>query len=98
MVGTWFAFLREEVQPYPLRETLGRQSGMYAVAKKLSDNEAHSLVGRVCGGCLKMRLWDVAGIPKASVPDGRRELPMLCTEACNLYVAAARAVVKKRAS
>jgi sirohydrochlorin cobaltochelatase len=98
MAGTWFAFQREEVQPYPLQETLGRQSGMYAVAEKVSDNEAHGLVERVCGGCLKRRLWDVTGIASAKLDADPREMPMLCAEACNLFVAAARNVVKKRAS
>jgi sirohydrochlorin cobaltochelatase len=98
MVGTWAAFRREEVLPYPLRETLNRQSGMYAVTRKISDSEAGALVGKICGGCLKRRLWDVTGIPEAALGDDPREMPMLCAEACNLFVAAARAAVKNRAS
>jgi sirohydrochlorin cobaltochelatase len=44
----------------PLRETLGRQSGMYRVAAKISDQQIDDLVGNFCrsdGGCLRTILW-----------------------------------------
>ncbi len=47
----------------PLRETLDRQSGMYRVAAKISDEEVDKLVGRFCRsqggapGCLRTILW-----------------------------------------
>lgn len=47
----------------PLRETLGRQTGMYRAAAKISDDEIDALVGRVCRsqggapGCLRTILW-----------------------------------------
>ena len=47
----------------PLRETLGRQSGMYRAAAKISDDEVDGLVGRFCRsrggepGCLRTILW-----------------------------------------
>ncbi len=47
----------------PLRETLSRQSGMYRVAAKISDQEIDVLVGRFCRsyggapGCLRTILW-----------------------------------------
>jgi sirohydrochlorin cobaltochelatase len=47
----------------PLRETLGRQSGIYRVAAKISDGEIDALVGRFCRslggepGCLRTILW-----------------------------------------
>jgi sirohydrochlorin cobaltochelatase len=43
-----------------LRETLNRQSGMYRVAAKLSDEEIDETVGRFCrssDGCLRTILW-----------------------------------------
>jgi len=43
-----------------LRETLGRQSGMYRVAAKISDEQIDDLVGNFCrseGGCLRTILW-----------------------------------------
>jgi DR2241 stabilising domain/4Fe-4S iron-sulfur cluster binding domain len=43
-----------------LRETLGRQSGMYRVAAKISDQQINDLVADFCrsdGGCLRTILW-----------------------------------------
>jgi sirohydrochlorin cobaltochelatase len=44
----------------PLRETLNRQSGIYRVAAKISDEQIDDLVGNFCrsnGGCLRTILW-----------------------------------------
>jgi sirohydrochlorin cobaltochelatase len=47
----------------PLRATLNRQSGMYRVTTRISDEEVDSLVGRFCRsqggepGCLRTILW-----------------------------------------
>ncbi len=44
----------------PLRETLGRQTGMYRVTAKITDCEIDALVGRFCrsdGGCLRTIFW-----------------------------------------
>src|SRR5207302_1861761 len=44
----------------PLRETLDRQSGMYRVAAKISDEQIDRVVGDFCrsdGGCLRTILW-----------------------------------------
>jgi sirohydrochlorin cobaltochelatase len=44
----------------PLRDTLDRQSGMYRVASKISDEQIDDLVGNFCrssGGCLRTILW-----------------------------------------
>jgi sirohydrochlorin cobaltochelatase len=43
-----------------LRKTLNRQSGMYRVAAKISDEQINELVGNFCrsdGGCLRTILW-----------------------------------------
>jgi hypothetical protein len=43
-----------------LRDTLGRQSGMYRVAAKISDPQIDDLVANFCrsdGGCLRTILW-----------------------------------------
>lgn len=52
----------------PLRETLNRQTGMYRVAAKISDEQINRLVARFCrsnGGCLRTILWarDANGAP-----------------------------------
>jgi len=57
-----------------LRETLNRQSGMYRVAAKISDEQIDGLVGNFCrsdGGCLRTILWKRdAGdkIPSSKLP------------------------------
>jgi sirohydrochlorin cobaltochelatase len=57
------AWEAHQLAPTPLRETLHRQSGMYRVAAKISDDEVDALVGRFCRsqggapGCLRTILW-----------------------------------------
>jgi len=44
----------------PVRDTLDRQSGMYRVAAKISDEQIDCVVGDFCrsdGGCLRTILW-----------------------------------------
>ncbi|MFZ4681376.1 MAG: DR2241 family protein [Terrimicrobiaceae bacterium] len=89
-----------------LRRTLDRQTGMYAVVKKMTDAQADEVVGSVCRGqpgCLRRILWPISGErPLASgLADGNGPtagIPLLCAEACNLLVAAGRTVVKKAAA
>jgi sirohydrochlorin cobaltochelatase len=54
------AFKLGQLTTTSLRETLNRQSGMYRVAAKISDEQIDSLVGDFCrsdGGCLRIILW-----------------------------------------
>ncbi|MDB6154752.1 MAG: hypothetical protein JWL90_3205 [Chthoniobacteraceae bacterium] len=111
MLGSLLSHERNELLPVDLRETLGRQSGMYAVTKKITDPQADALIETVCNsahGCLKTILWQIApdrpvtSLPAekfnpavSQIPAALPVLPMLCAEACNLLVAAAREVVKK---
>lgn len=73
-LGAWRAFEAGRLEVTPLRETLGRQTGMYRVTGKLTDEQADALVGRFCrsdGGCLRTILWrlDAAGtVPSARLP------------------------------
>jgi sirohydrochlorin cobaltochelatase len=65
-LAAFFAFEKHELVPTPLRETLGRQSGMYRIAAQIDDPGADELVGGFCrsdGGCLRTILWrrDAAG-------------------------------------
>jgi sirohydrochlorin cobaltochelatase len=93
----------------PLRDTLNRQSGMYAITRKITDPQADALIGDFCRSdcaCLKTILWPIAsGISITSLPPGKLShspdptiLPLLCAEACNLLVAKAREVVKQGGS
>jgi sirohydrochlorin cobaltochelatase len=57
-----------------LRETLSRQSGIYRVAAKISDQQLDDLVGNFCrsdGGCLRTILWkrdDKGTVPSTQLP------------------------------
>ena len=57
-----------------LRETLDRQSGMYRVAAKISDQQIDDLVGNFCrsdGGCLRTILWkrdNTGTVPSTQLP------------------------------
>jgi sirohydrochlorin cobaltochelatase len=109
MAGVWLAHTRGEVRPVDLRETLGRQTGMYRITQQLSDEQAQRLIARQCrskGGCLKTILWRIsAGVSVPLLPPGKFRadatppgtLPLLCQEACNFLVAAARKMVKDEA-
>jgi sirohydrochlorin cobaltochelatase len=64
----------KRLTPTVLRETLGRQSGMYRIAANISDEQLNELIGNFCrsdGGCLRTILWkrDANGtIPSTKLP------------------------------
>ena len=68
------AFKSGELTTTSLRETLNRQSGMYRVAAKISDEQIDGLVGDFCrsdGRCLRTILWkrDASNkIPSSRLP------------------------------
>jgi sirohydrochlorin cobaltochelatase len=108
-VGTWQAFRAKKAGAVSLRQTLNRQTGMYRIAQKLSQEQAENLVQKFCdsnGGCLRTILWRIepnqrSGFLPSSKSDpsidqtgeGRMVIPFLCLEGCNLLVAAARKIV-----
>jgi sirohydrochlorin cobaltochelatase len=54
------AFSEQRLEQTPLRQTLGRQTGMYRVAANISEEGIDRVVGEVCrsdGGCLRTILW-----------------------------------------
>ena len=54
------AWKERRLKPTPMRDTLGRQSGMYRVAATISDQELNDVIGNFCrsdGGCLRTILW-----------------------------------------
>ncbi len=62
----WRAWRSDRLATTSLRETLNRQSGMYRVAAKISDEQINDLVANFCrsdGRCLRTILWrrDQAG-------------------------------------
>ena len=99
------AFLENKLSVTPLRETLDRQTGMYRITQLLKDEQAQELISKSCcseNGCLRQVLWSISkdqaittlSDQKKSVPLNPREIPLLCREACNLLVAAARPLGK----
>lgn len=105
-VGTWLTFERGELEVVSLRETLGRQTGMYRVTQLMKDDQADELNRTACNsesGCLRRVLWGLESdraVPesvsaeKVRTGRGENEIPVLCAEACNLLVAAARPLGK----
>ena len=102
------AWKETHLKTTPLRETLDRQSGMYRIAAKISEEQINELVGNFCrsdGGCLRTILWkrDEHGtIPSTKLPEAKYDprsatapaIPLLCQEACNLLVNECRKAVK----
>jgi sirohydrochlorin cobaltochelatase len=101
-LGTAFAFAKNRLNPVDLRDTLARQTGMYAVVKRITDEQAASAIARTCNhgnGCLRQILWSISsGCPtpltQREVMRSENEIPLLCAEACNILVAAGRRIVK----
>jgi sirohydrochlorin cobaltochelatase len=105
-LGNWHAADTGALAVPTLRETLNRQTGMYRVTGLLQDDEAHELVGRICGPhqCLRRVLWKLPEsdawrtLPpeKQTWPAPADGFPLLCSDACPLFVGEARTVVKAR--
>jgi len=106
-LGNYAAWREQRLQPTPMRETLDRQTGMYRITQLLTDAQAGELVPEACASasrCMKTILWDLRpGEPIRELPSDKRDpgatgpdtIPLLCSEACNLLVAAARETVKR---
>ncbi|PYJ92944.1 MAG: hypothetical protein DME54_04100 [Verrucomicrobia bacterium] len=59
-LDVFVAWKSGQLHTTPLRQTLDRQSGMYRIAAKISDEQADRVVGDFCrsdGGCLRTILW-----------------------------------------
>ena len=99
--GLFVALRDGTLETEHLRDKLGRQSGMFRVARNISDAGAQQLVRDVCGPahhCAKRILWRIdANTPLADseasryhgIPEGVPEaeaIPLLCREACNHFV------------
>jgi hypothetical protein len=99
-VGMAIALAHGRIVPANLRATLERQTGMYAVVKKLTGDQARQVVSDLCCGptpCLRRKLWGIEPAdPSLDVVSGAPSegLPLLCPEVCNLFVAAGRKIVK----
>ena len=104
--GLWRHFKAGTLKPVPLRETLGRQTGMYRFANTISDNDVERMVACVCDAktkCLRRITWKLTDSePPASPPPDK--LPpvtpaddnpaLICVEACTYLVSAAREIAR----
>lgn len=99
--------LEGTLEPVNLRETLGRQTGMYRFTNTIRDDQAQKLVASVCNTskCLRCITWDLDATQHLTElsPDKLNEFasgvseraPIYCVEACTLVVSAARVVAQK---
>ena len=76
-LAVFAAWKGDKLRTTPLRETLARQSGMYRVAAKISDEQIDNVAGNFCrsdSGCLRTILWkrDRRGtIPSTKLPPAK---------------------------
>ncbi len=95
-IGSALAIEQGRGESVNLRATLGRQSGMYTVVKRLTDPQAEELIKSTCHvGCVRQILWSISE-EQAAPPQPPRpgDFPIYCLEACNLLVAAGRPIAK----
>ena len=100
-----------QFHPVHLRETLGRQTGMYRFTNTIRDDQAHQMVACECDAgtkCLRRITWQLdAEQPLNGLTAAKRapepgavfgacgELPLLCVEACTHLISAARTIAQK---
>lgn len=102
-IANWLAWQEHRLTPTPLRDTLARQSGMFRKIGQLTDSEAEAVTAQCCNsesGCLRRVLWPITlGQPhtltEPAPTPSPQEIPYLCPEACNFWIAAAHGQSKK---
>ncbi len=93
------------LEPVPLRQTLGRQTGMYRFSNKITDEQAQEMVACHCDAetkCIRRITWQLnPEQPLTLIEDNKRpetvptdEIPLLCVEACTHIVSAAREIAR----
>ena len=94
-LGNWRTHVSQKLRPTPLRETLNRQTGMYRITSTLTNEQGMELIQSFCKpGCLRSILWPISDATHLSPCLPEKQIPLLCCEACNLFVATARKVLK----
>jgi len=104
-IGMAHALEQDKLASVPLREVLGRQTGMYRFANNITDEQAHTLIGRCCANtnCLRRILWPLTdsqpmsneAASKTQPNHAPSAIPLLCIEACTHIVSAARKVARE---
>ncbi len=97
LAGT-IRYFEGEIHPVSLRQTLGRQTGMYQFAKNVSDADANQIMRETCAkGCLRKISWpldDKCPVGRLKPPN-ERNIPIICTEACTFVVSEARRLARE---
>jgi sirohydrochlorin cobaltochelatase len=97
---------KRSLQPVPLRDLLGRQTGMYRFANHITDDQAMDMTACHCDTrtkCLRRITWGLtarqplsgAATEKAAALEAATAIPLLCMEACNHIVSAARKIARE---
>lgn len=84
-IAHWYRDRSDQLVVTDFRETVDRQTGIYADLDRLSQAELDAATEAVCGGCVRSRRW---GIDDGEDPDAGG-IP--CREACPFFLSAAHA-------
>jgi sirohydrochlorin cobaltochelatase len=88
----------------PIREYLGRQTGMYKFANGITDEQVRETAAQLCkGGCMRRILWplEAGGEPVSGGSGGVkgvtgcRRLDLVCVEPCPFLLGEARKLARK---
>jgi len=104
-IGMAHALEQNKLAAVPLRDVLGRQTGMYRFANAIRDDQAHAMIGKCCANtkCLRRILWPLTATQpmtneaaaKTQPNHAANALPLLCIEACTHIVSAARKIARE---
>jgi sirohydrochlorin cobaltochelatase len=110
-VGMAAALESNTLIPVPLRDLLGRQTGMYRFVNGITDDQASEILGKCCDTgtkCLRRIVFPLddhqalggPALPKLGAEAGQAAgqssaIPLLCMEACNHIVSYARKVARE---
>ncbi|MBE7496510.1 MAG: hypothetical protein HS117_16320 [Verrucomicrobiaceae bacterium] len=99
-IGCAHALEQEKLSSTPLRELLGRQTGMYRFTNTISDTQAFEMVAKTCASknCQRRILWPLTPGQPFPADDSKSQpgaIPLLCIEACPHIVSAARKIAKE---
>ncbi|MBL9133194.1 MAG: hypothetical protein JNG86_18435 [Verrucomicrobiaceae bacterium] len=94
------ALEQETITSTPLRDFLGRQTGMYRFTNTISDAQAFDMVAKTCAStkCQRRILWPLTPdqpLPPDETKSQPDAIPLLCIEACPRIVSAARKIAKE---
>ncbi len=94
------------LKPVHLRETMGRQTGMYRFANTIKDEQAQQMVACECDAktkCLRRITWQLTEAQPLTELTAEKlpptdptptEIPLLCVEACTHLVSSAREIAR----